>query len=739
MKLEVVLLINTSHNPASCKRSRAMGKVSKATKKFQSKHLKHTLDHRKREKEYKKKIQARRGNKSEKEKKDAALTKEEQIAKKSSKEEVFKDMPMDNFFDNEIEVPQQKKSKRKQPEKRAEQDYSSSSEDEEGMVESMAQISEKDPEFYKYLQENDKELLDFGGSNPLDGVEEDEAEEEGDEELEEEIAEKAIENSDPKQSPKSKTELTTKMVKNWKEKLHNSPNFKTIRNVVSAFKMAINMNKDEHAEDYKYSIADEKAFQELLFVALRDLPRAIQSMIPYKTNNGSRSLPSGTNVSKMSSIVKSHASSLVICLSEIFNTETAALVLQSVNQLLPYLTSYRRILKEIIKFVVEIWSTTREVETQIAAFAFLINASKEYKKSLLELVLKTTYSTFIKNCRRTDMRTMPLINFQKNSASELFSIDEALGYQIGFEYVRQLAIHLRNTITATTKNNSKHNPADAYKIVYNWQFCHSLDLWSRVLSFTCNLEREKGHESQMRDLIYPLVQVTLGVIRLIPTAQFFPLRFYLIRSLIRLSQNTGVYIPIFPLLLEILNSNAFTKAPKKKESLEAFDFDHNIKCNKAYLGTRTYQEGLAEQFVELLGEYFVLYCKSVSFPELTTPVVIALRRYIKTSKNARYNKQLSNIVEKLNQNSGFIEEKRSKIDFSPSNKAEVARFLSDIPWDKTPLGAYVVIQREVRDEKARLIRESLEEEDEDKKEQRKNLEESVEDGDSDQDSEMSDE
>ncbi|CAR28744.1 ZYRO0F11022p [Zygosaccharomyces rouxii] len=713
-----------------------MGKVSKATKKFQSKHLKHTLDQRKKEKEHKKKIQSRRGNKSEKEKRDAALTKDEQKARKGAKEEVFKDMPIDEFFEDGIDIPKQsKKNKNKNKEKNeSEHDESSSSEDENDVAAGMAQLSEKDPEFYKYLQENDKNLLDFGGSNPLDGI---------DDEEEEEVPEKdeapAEEGESDEEEVKSiaKIELTLKLVKKWRDQLHNSPNFKTIRNVVSAFKMAINMNNDESKEDYKYSMSDERAFKELLFVALRDLPRAIQAMIPYHNKHGARTLPSGTNVSKMSSIVKSHSASLIICLNDIFNTETAALVLQSVNQLLPYLISYRRIVKEVIKAVVETWSTTREVETQIATFAFLISASKEYKKALLEIVLKTTYSTFIKSCRRTDMRTMPLINFQKNSASELFGIDENLGYQVGFEYIRQLAIHLRNTITATTKKTNKHNPAEAYKIVYNWQFCHSLDLWSRVLSFACNFNREKAHESQMRDLIYPLVQVTLGVIRLIPTPQFFPLRFYLIRSLIRLSQNTGVYIPIFPLLLEILNSNAFTKMSKKKESLEAFDFEHNIKCNKQYLGTRTYQEGLAEQFVDILGEYFVLYCKSVSFPELATPAIIALRRYIKTSKNPKYSKQLSNVVEKLNQNSSYIEQKRSKVEFSPSNKVEVARFLSDVPWEKTPLGAYIVIQREVKEERARILRESLEEEQEEEKNKDEDEDKELElDGDG--DSEMSD-
>lgn len=85
---------------------------------------------------------------------------------------------------------------------------------------------------------------------------------------------------------------------------------------------------------------------------------------------------------------------------------------------------------------------------------------------------------------------------------------------------------------------------EGYKTIYNWQYCHSLDFWSRVLSQHCNPEKElqnhKSKESPLRQLIYPLVQVTLGAIRLIPTAQFFPLRFYLIRSLMRLSQSTGV-------------------------------------------------------------------------------------------------------------------------------------------------------------------------------------------------------
>lgn len=684
-----------------------MGKVSKATKKFQSKHLKHTLDHRKKLKDHAKRTAGRRGNKTEEEKQAAALTKEDQKLKQSAKEEVFKDMKVEEFFDNTIDIPKMSKNltkdtQNKNAENNSESDHQSSAEEEEDVNMDMHDLAEKDPDFYKYLAENEPDLLSFKASNPLDDIS-DEGEEEGDED----VAEKPV-----KSSSDAKVEVDMKLVTKWKKDLKKSPSFKTIRSVVAAFKAAVNMNKEENVEDYKFSVLDEKAFHELMFIALVDMPKAVQKLTPYKVGkNETRNLPSSKNVSKLSSVLKAHLPSLILLLSDINNTDVASMILHSTFELLPYFISFRRLLKELVTQIVEVWSTTRDVETQIAAFAFLNNASREYKKALLEIVLKATYSTFIKSCRKTNIRNMPLINFQKNSAAELFGVDEVISYQSGFEYIRQLAIHLRNSINATTKRTSKVDPTTAYKIIYNWQFCHSLDFWSRVIAIQCNPEKENGHESPLRQLIYPLVQVTIGVIRLIPTAQFFPLRFYLIRSLIRISQNTGVFIPIYPLLSEILSSTAFTKKPKKS-TLPAFDFDHNIKCTQAYLGTRIYQEGLAEQFVDLLGEYFVLYCKSVSFPELTTLAVISLRRYIKHSENAKFNKMLQNVVDKINQNTQFILKKRGDVDFGPNNRSEVERFLNDITWKETPLGSWVAVQREVKEEKARLLRESLESDDE---------------------------
>ncbi|KAH3672836.1 hypothetical protein WICMUC_004058 [Wickerhamomyces mucosus] len=670
-----------------------MAKVSKATKKFQAKHLKRTLDHRKEVKKHSQLVAKHKKKKN-------GTSSENTPAEPEKKNEIFKDMDVEEFFEKGFEVPKEdKKLKRaKQAKKQQEEDEEESS-DEELLEhqEDLDKLAEKDPEFFKYLQENDKELLDFNPSNPLDAINDE------DDDDEDEEAEEGLEQDN--NGTVEKIEVTLKLVKDWAKKLQSEPSLKLIKNILSAFKAAINVNKDDQSE-YKYSVTDAKAFNELILLGLKKIPIAIQSIAPYKIVKGSRTVNTkNLKVKQLNSILKSHAGSLLTLLDDINNIETASLVLLSVQELFPFYLSFRRILKHLILAIVNIWSTTTEIEIQIASFAFLNNSAKEFQKSVLDLILRQVYSSFIKNARKTNIHTMSLINFQKNSGAELFGIDQNLSYQIGFDYVRQLAIHLRNSI-----NNTK----DGFKTIYNWQYVHSLDFWSRVLSAHCHPEKELKKESVLRQLIYPLVQVTLGTIRLIPTAQYFPLRFYLMRSLIRLSQNSGVFIPLYPLLQEILNSTTLTKTPKNT-NLQAFDFDHNIKANSAYLGTRAYQQGVCEQFIDLCGEYFVLYSKNISFPELATPVIIALRRYIKTTKNIKFNKQLSNLVTKLNQNSEFVLKKRSNVEFSPANRTEVNKFLIDLEWTKTPFGAYVVVQREVKEEKARILRESLLEEEQERR------------------------
>lgn len=667
-----------------------MAKTSKSTKKFQKKHLKGELERRKDFQKRKQKMQLRRGKSNNK-----GGTHDEKNNAQGN--EIFEDMPVDEFLEKGFEVPQKKEEKTPQEE----EEESSSSEDEESMQQSLNSLKERDPDFYKYLQNNDKDLMDFEGLNPLDEIEDEKDQVEDDEETKDRFSKSEV---DSTSESGEILHITPQVVENWASQLQ-SPSIKVLKNISLAFKAAVNINKVGE-EDYKYKITDPEAFNSLMMIALNKLPEAVQSLVKYKKDpsTGARAIPESKKATQVTNILKSMGSSYVTLLQDTTNPEMAALVLSSVLAVLPYYISQRKVLKHILVAATELWSSSPKIEIQIASFAFLNNAVKEYPNSLLEIVLRSTYSTFLKNSRVTNIYTMPQLNFCKNSVAELFGLNESLSYQIGFEYIRQLAIHLRNSISATSKAK------EGYKTIYNWQFCHSLDFWSRVIARQSNPEieaqRNKSKGSPLRQLIYPLVQVTLGTIRLIPSPQFFPLRFYLTRSLIRLSQSSGVYIPLFPLLSELLSSNTLTKKPKAS-NLAAFDFDHEIRANQAYLDSKVYQDGVCEQFIELVGEFFVLHCKSIAFPELVTPAVITLRRFIKSSPNARLNKQLQQVVEKLNSNADFISKKRSNVDYGPLNKREVQLFLKDVEWENTPLGKYVVVQRQAKESKQRAIRESI--------------------------------
>jgi nucleolar complex protein 2 len=415
-------------------------------------------------------------------------------------------------------------------------------------------------------------------------------------------------------------------------------------------------------------------------------------------------------------MIKQYTNSIHRLLENLSDTSTQRLTLTSILPIVPYVVTFRKIVKDLCKIVVDMWSDKSSDEaTRIAAFLVMRRLMVVGDAGMREAVLRATYQGLVKGSRNTTTHNIQGINLMKNSGAELWGIDPSVGYQTGFTFIRQLAIHLRTSITTPSK--------DSYKQVYNWQYVHSLDFWSRVLSQHCNSlkEIEEKKQSPLRPLIYPTVQVTLGAMRLIPTAQYFPLRFQLIRALLRISQATGTFIPIAPALYEVLNSKELKKPPKSS-LLKPLDFSTTIRAAKQYLRSRTYQDGLGEEATTLLAEFFVLWTKSIAFPELALPVIVMLKRWYKDvssrstgNKNNKVNEQMRLLIQKLEASSRWIEERRAKVEFAPNNRAEVEGFLKSEPWEKTPLGAFVVTMRTIKEEKRMLIEEARREEQRKKK------------------------
>lgn len=229
-------------------------------------------------------------------------------------------------------------------------------------------------------------------------------------------------------------------------------------------------------------------------------------------------------------IVKNYFNSLHALFSSLSTTSNSGLLQLAITEsgrLIPYLVGNRKVSKEHIRHLLNYWATSTDDSLKLSAFLSLRTIALAGDASIFELVVKGTYLAIGQVAKNTTAFTLPSITLMKNSASSLFVSNNTTvsnqAYQLAFSYIRQLAVTLRNSMKATPKSNnaskgkgtSGAGAGEQYRQVYSWQFVHSIDFWSLVLATACDTEREteQAKESELRPLIYPLVQLTLGVIR----------------------------------------------------------------------------------------------------------------------------------------------------------------------------------------------------------------------------------
>lgn len=733
-----------------------MGGPKKSTKKFEKKHLKDTLERRKAAAKIKQRHQQNEKRKSQKASQREAEDATESSPEQDKKKDAFAEMNVDDFFAGGFDIPDVTSSKKagkkdvapkigkrkrsaeqvqdddeaSESGSEAAEDGATASDNEDDDASStnafdehkdqLEALKEKDPEFYKYLKENDAELLDFGDQGDLAEVDElsesEAAEEEGPAKKkkkkakQEEEEEEVIDNT-----------LTIPMVKKWQSLMEEQHSIRAMRQAVLAFRAAAYVN-DPEAPEQKYTISDPNVYHQVLVTALSVVPKVLGHHLPVKETAAGKVKVSmdSKKFKTLTPLIKSYTSSVHQLLLNLSDASTLKLTLGAMDPMLPYLLQFRKVLKTLIKTIVGIWADVSVADTtRITAFLLLRRLMVIGDAGIKETVLKATYEGVVKGSRNTTVHTLAGVNLMKNSAAEIWGIDQNVSYTTGFTFIRQLAMHLRSSITNTSK--------ESYKTIYNWQYVHSLDFWSRVLSQHCDglVEAKAGKQSALRPLIYPVVQITLGAMRLIPTAQYFPLRFQLTRALLRVSRATGTYIPLASSLLEVLTSAEMRKPPKSS-TLKPLDFNTAIRAPKSYLRSRTYQDGVGEQVAELLSEFFVLWSKHIAFPELSVPVVVALKRWLKQvsarnggNKNGKINQMILLLVQKVEANARWIEERRLTVSYTPRNRTEAENFLKNVDWEATPIGAFVKTQRKLREERAAVLEEGRREEEKRREEAKK--------------------
>ena len=110
---------------------------------------------------------------------------------------------------------------------------------------------------------------------------------------------------------------------------------------------------------------------------------------------------------------------------------------------------------------------------------------------------------------------------------------------------------------------------------------------------------------ELRPLVYPLVQVLVGAVRLLPSPRYFPLHLRLLRALVGLGTATRLLLPVSPLLLDMLcwaalhrgvRGSAGGGQPAQPQGVLL------LRASKATLATAAFQQDFLEQVESSLAQ-----------------------------------------------------------------------------------------------------------------------------------------
>jgi nucleolar complex protein 2 len=208
--------------------------------------------------------------------------------------------------------------------------------------------------------------------------------------------------------------------------------------------------------------------------------------------------------------------------------------------------------------------------------------------------------------------------------------------------------------------------------------------------------------------------------RLIPAARSYPLHVHLIKSLVHLMNHTRTYIPLAPHILQIINTGLSPPYRSKSSTLKPLDLDTVIRAPQQYLKTRVYGETLIEEACFLLADYLATQPVqgSIAFPELAVPILVALRKALKSARNtpkARSGKEIAMtraLVERIEESVRWVEKQRARVKFGPCHLDQVKSWEAELRVDQSPLAKHVKLARKMREKRKALVEKGRKGEDE---------------------------
>ena len=516
-------------------------------------------------------------------------------------------------------------------------------------------LQDTDPEFYKFLQDEDSELLEFDESEDEDDDEDDDDEDDEDED---------VAGNKPVKQLNAKT-LTSAVVTKLCEKASSGESLGAARNLLRAYRAAAHYGDEDEDEEAGVRLASSSAFHALVTFTLEEMDTILRGLLGHE--------PAGhpdearmfkphqqSRWKKVEPLARSFLGNTLHLLGQLTDPDMSRFLMSRLNASVPFFHTFERLTRKSLKAVLALFGSG-EPALRVQSILLIRNMAAVLPPPTLERAAKGVYRQFAANAKFVNAESIEHVVFMTTCVCEIYGLDQHQSYSLAFTYVRQLASLLRGALS----NKSK----EAFRAVYCWQYVNCLECWVRVLQ-----THAKDETDPLRPLIYPVAQVALGAARLLPSARYAPLRLRLVRVLNALSKSTGHFVPVAPLLLELLGFAELNKAPVQTKNRPP-DFSLVLRVAKADLRAPGVQEIIVEGALQLLTAHLNQWAYSPGFPELAHVPSRDLRRFCKATQVTRFRKAARAVVDAAERNADWIARKRDSVDFAPKDFEKARNFL----------------------------------------------------------------
>jgi nucleolar complex protein 2 len=502
----------------------------------------------------------------------------------------------------------------------------------------------------------------------------------------------------------------------------------------------------------KYTITSVTAYHRAMVAALRHLPRLLIAVAtavtpessPASSSSSSSSAGSGKRsrsqaesskdsvlvvTSKTKRVVRAALGAVLRLIPALRSRSLVVFLLRSLRWWIPLFAPFPKHVRALLKALLEQWGSSQDGGVQLVAFLRLRQCALEFPLAMVgDRLIKGLYVGFLRAARALGGPTSSSTSRHGNDAGarlalmgncvvEAAALHPALTYRHAFVYVRQLAVHLRAALTSPTSTNRDK--------VLRWQFVSALRVWGAVLRAAAAAKAQPDASGKAReaapldDLLFPVIQVCTGVLRLAAGPSWHPLRLQVVETLISLQWATEQFVPCGTPLLEVLGfaitgkgaldpsaatagaGGASSYGSKKRfggrggpaETAEAAKvasaLTSILRLPNAVMATQSVRDALLGHSLRLLADWLRAHHCSPAFPELAGPVLAQLRSLSKLAVSrgsgsilaggvgSRWRAQIRAVVQSTEARCLTVAQKRASVTFAPSDTVAAAGFLRE--------------------------------------------------------------